>query len=387
MMAQRPAGSETAGIYVHIPFCRSKCAYCAFTSYPVAGHDPEAYLNALAQEIGFYQEQAWCRGYLFSSLFIGGGTPTILTAPQLTSLLNRLRTSFAFTDEAEISVEANPDTVDAAKLAALRAAGVNRLSLGIQTFNDATLRRIGRPHTAADGEQAVALAREAGFRNLNLDLIYGLPGQSPTDWRQTLALAVALAPEHLSAYQLSIDPGSNFAELSTAGKLQLPDEECEAEMAEDVVSSLAAANYGRYEISNYARPGYQCRHNLGYWHNHSYLGLGVGAVGCLSGLRLRNIGEPQRYQDCWAHRQPAWLEAEGLDRDRAFRETVVMGLRLLAGLNLAELQNRFGIEPQQYYGATLNKLIARDLLEVIGHHLRLTTRALPVANQVLAELV
>jgi oxygen-independent coproporphyrinogen-3 oxidase len=382
-----PTLAAMAGIYVHIPFCRSKCGYCAFTSYPVAGHDPAGYLEALAREIDFYREQEWCRGRLFSSLFLGGGTPTILAPRQLTDLLARLRESFTFTAEAEISVETNPNTVDPENLACLRAAGVNRLSIGLQSLSDPILAGIGRSHTAAEGEQAVTLARAAGFTNLSLDLIHGLPGQSPALFRQDLERAVALEPEHLSVYQLSIEPGSRFAELAAAGQLARPDEDSEAEMAEETVASLTAAGYERYEISNYAKPGYRCRHNLHYWHNRSYLGLGAGAVGCLSGLRLRNSPDPELYAGCWRAGRPAWLEAEALDREGAFRETVIMGLRLIAGIDLHELRARFDLDPRLYYGSTLERLLARGLLELSATHLRLTVHALPVANQVLAELV
>lgn len=386
-MAGPTAGPEPAGIYIHIPFCRSKCGYCAFASYPLAGYDPEAYLGALYREIAFYREQAWCRGRIFDSLFLGGGTPTILGGAQLTGLLDALRASFIVSPDAEISVESNPNTVDAAKLAALATAGVNRLSLGIQTFDDPTLRRIDRTHSAAEGEGAVNLARQAGFTNLSLDLIYGLPGQSPPAWRETLARAVALTPEHLSVYQLSIESGSRFAELATAGKLTLPDEASETEMAEETVIHLSRAGFERYEISNYARPGYRCRHNLNYWHNRSWLGLGAGAVGALAGLRLRNSADPRHYQQCWEGGQPAWVEAEGLDRERSFRETVIMGLRLIEGLDLTELGDRFGIDLREYYGQTLARLVTKGLLELTDTRLRLTAQALPVANQVLVELV
>lgn len=382
-----PNSPESPGIYVHIPFCPSKCGYCAFASWPVAGHHPESYLAALAREIEFYREQEWSRGRVFDSLFLGGGTPTILNGEQLSRLLVHLRASFTFSPEAEISVETNPNTVDAAKLAALAAAGVNRLSIGIQSFDDRTLQRIDRSHTAAQGEEALLLARNAGFSNLSLDLIYGLPDQTPADWRQTLARAVALHPEHLSVYQLSLDSGSRFAERAASGKLALPDEESETAMAEETVRYLARAGFERYEISNYAKPGHRCRHNLNYWHNNSWLGLGAAAVGSLDGLRFRNEADPECYQRCWEKGHPAWVEAEGLDRERYFRETVIMGLRLLDGLDPAELRNRFGIEVREYYGETLAQLVAKGLLELTESRLRLTRRALPVANQVLAELV
>ena len=386
MLPPSPA-PESAGIYLHIPFCLSKCDYCAFPSRPLAGHDLDGYLDALAGEIDFYRGQGWCRGRIFDSLFLGGGTPTILGREQLTGLLTRLRAAFNLRPEAEITVETNPNTVDLEKLTAVREAGANRLSIGIQSFDDRILRRIGRSHTAAQGEQAVALARRAGFSNLSLDLIYGLPGQSPADWRRALARALALAPEHLSAYQLSIDQGSHFAGQIERGHLILPGEKAVAEMAEETVQLLTAAGFARYEISNYARPGFQCRHNLGYWRNRSWLGLGAGAVGCLSGLRLRNSEEPGVYTTRWRRGEPAWIEAEGLDRERSFRETVVMGLRLLDGLDLAGLRDRFGTDLQEYYGDTLTQLLAKGLLTLTANNLRLTARALPLANQVMTELV
>jgi oxygen-independent coproporphyrinogen-3 oxidase len=387
LMSELAASPQAAGIYVHLPFCRSKCDYCAFASYPLAGHDLSGYLTALALEVDFYREQEWCRGRDFCSLFLGGGTPTILEPRQLTELLARLRGAFNFRDDAEISVETNPNTITLEKLTTLRVAGVNRLSIGIQSFDDKILRKIGRTHTAAEGVRAVALARQAGYTNLSLDLIYGLPGQTPAHFRDSLKQAVDLGPEHLSVYQLSLDAGSRFAELAQAGQLDLPDEEIEAEMAECTVAYLDEAGYQRYEISNYARPGKQCRHNLNYWRNRSYLGLGAGAVACLSGLRLRNSAVPERYIAAWTAGQPAWIEAEALDRQGSFRETVIMGLRLIDGIELRELRERYSLDPRLYYGRTLERLLAGDLLELTATHLRLTARALPVANQVLADLV
>jgi oxygen-independent coproporphyrinogen-3 oxidase len=386
-MAESSGTPRTAGLYVHLPFCLSKCDYCAFASYPVAGRDLAGYLAALAREIEFYRKEEWCRHHRFTSLFLGGGTPTILETRQLTDLLARLREAFRIDPDAEVSVETNPNTVTLDKLASLRAAGVNRLSIGIQSFDDAILQKIGRTHTAAEGRRAVALARKARFVNLSLDLIYGLPGQTPALFRDSLQEAVECAPEHLSVYQLSLDQGSRFAELAEAGQLELPDEESEAEMAETAVTYLAGAGYRRYEISNYARPGFQCRHNLLYWRNRSYLGLGAGAVGCLSGLRLRNSAVPERYIEAWQEGRPAWIEAESLDREGSFRETVIMGLRLLEGIDLAELRQRFGLEPHRYYGPTLEKLFARGMLEETDGRLRLSDQALPIANQVLSELV
>ena len=270
------------GLYIHIPFCRSKCGYCAFVSFPIKNSDPISYLAALHKEIDFWSKRA--QGNKFGSIFIGGGTPTILSTEKLTTLLTVLQEKFSISSDAEITIETNPNTIDLAKLAKLRTNGFNRLSIGIQSFNDRTLRLIDRTHNAAEGTKAAYLTREAGFNNLNLDLIYGLPGQTIKDWRDTLGEALALEPDHLSAYQLSIDPGSRFAEKVAQDNLQLPDDDQVAIMAENTLEILRTSNLERYEISNYAQPGQQCRHNLIYWHNGDYLGLGAGAVSNWSGL-------------------------------------------------------------------------------------------------------
>lgn len=373
------------GLYIHIPFCRSKCGYCAFVSFPIKDCEPAAYLAALAKEIDFWGKRA--EASTFDSIFIGGGTPTILAPEALTGLFGHLRQRFSISRDAEITIETNPNTVDLAKMTTLRSHGVNRLSIGIQSFNDQTLGRIDRSHSAAEGVKAVHLAREAGFTNVNLDLIYGLPGQTVTEWQDTLGAALALAPEHLSAYQLSIDPGSGFAEQVAQGNLKLPDDEQVALMAESTLEIMAASGLARYEISNYAKPGYQCRHNLIYWHNGTYLGLGCGAVANWAGLRIRNVPEPELYRKRALNGEPPWLEGEALPREASFRETVIMGLRLPAGLDLNSLRARFNLDPEEYYGAILQKLVHNKMIEIVAGRMRLSATALPFANQVLAELV
>ncbi|MCK4839479.1 MAG: coproporphyrinogen III oxidase family protein, partial [Desulfobulbaceae bacterium] len=221
----------------------------------------------------------------------------------------------------------------------------------------------------------------------NLDLIYGLPGQTVAEWQETLEEALALKPDHLSAYQLSIDPGSRFAERVEQGNLQLPDDDQVGMMAEDTLAIMGSSSLERYEISNYARPGHRCRHNLIYWHNSQYLGLGAGAVANWSGLRIRNTPNPKLYARRLLNEEPAWLETEALPREASFRETVIMGLRLPEGINLTSLQERFGLDPEEYYGETLQTLIRRKMIEIKLGRLRLTEAALPFANQALAELV
>jgi len=375
------------GIYLHIPFCRSKCGYCAFISYPIHSHDPGKYLAALHHEIEYYASQSWAGKQTFGSIFIGGGTPTILAASEISGLLKSLRHKFRISPDAEISVETNPNAISREKLAELRAAGVNRLSIGIQSFCDPILKGINRTHTAAEGMEAVKMARAAGFSNLNLDLIYGLPDQTMDDWSATLQQAFELAPEHLAVYQLGLDSGSAFAARAERGELSLPDEESEADMAEKTIELLTETNFERYEISNYARRGFRCRHNLIYWRNGFYIGMGAGAVSCLSGLRIRNVLEPKTYQQLLTDNIPPYLEAETLDRQARFRETVIMGLRMLEGIDLDDLKNRFSIDPEKYYGDLLTSLAQQELVEITAGRMKLTEKALPVANQILSKLV
>ncbi len=374
------------GLYIHIPYCRTKCGYCSFNSEACPGAGPGVYLKALQAEMARLAA-GWAKGRVFFSIFIGGGTPTIYDGAALAGLLRECRARLAWIDSPEITIETNPNTVTAGKLLACREAGANRLSIGVQAFDDRLLAAIGRSHSAAQAEHAVSMARQAGCANLNLDLIYGLPTQGLSDWRQSLEMAMALAPEHLALYELSIEPGTVFAERSARGELPLPDEDAVAEMAELGHELLARQGYRRYEISNYARPGFECRHNLNYWQNGPYVGLGAGAVSSFDGLRLKNIEDPARYLARVQAGLVAFQEGEALDLAASFRESVVMGLRMLAGVSVAALRERYGLEPQTYYGATLEKLCALGLLGLDQERLWLTDKALPVANQVLVELV
>lgn len=374
------------GLYIHIPFCRSKCGYCAFNSQACAGAAPDAYLEALALELTRVAT-GWGQGRLFTSIFIGGGTPTIYPGAALARFLDRCRGLLHVAEEVEITVETNPNTVTAETLAALAARGVNRLSIGVQSFADPLLAAIGRTHSAAQAVAAVTLAREAGFTNINLDLIYGLPNQTLDDWRETLETALALAPEHLALYELSVEAGTPFAEREARGQLPLPDDDGMAEMELLAQELLAAPGYRRYEISNYARPGCECRHNLNYWHNGPYLGLGAGAVSSFDGLRLTNLHDPEAYMARINSGLPAFTEGEALGLAASFRESVIMGLRLLAGVRRADLVARYGLDPVSYYGETLARFLEQGLVAMDDERLWLTGKALPVAHQVLSALV
>ncbi|MDF1613996.1 radical SAM family heme chaperone HemW [Desulfurivibrio dismutans] len=375
-----------AGLYVHIPFCLGKCSYCAFVSWPCR-RPPAGYPAALLSQARQLAALPWSRQRCFTTIFIGGGTPTMYPAAVLNELLAELRQLFAISPAAEISLEANPDTLRPELLAELRRGGFNRISLGVQSFTDELLQKIGRRHDAVGARQAVAWARQAGFANLNLDLIYGLPGQSRRQWAADLAVALELAPEHLAIYQLTPEEETPLGRAVAAGELVLPDQDLCAEFEQDARRSLLTAGYEHYEVANYCRPGYACRHNLNYWHNGSYLGLGAAAVSCLAGLRLMNVASPGRYRRLLAAGRAPYAEAEALGLAASFRETVIMGLRLRRGLRLAELEQRFALTPRHYYGTILDELIAQGLLVMDHERIALSERGFALANQVLHRLV
>ena len=382
----KPA-KKPGSIYLHIPFCRSKCAYCAFNSYPARQFDIDAYLAALNREIAVMADHPLIRRKKFFTLFIGGGTPTIYSGSRLARLIRSCRKLYHFIGRPEISVETNPNQISLKTLNGLQKAGANRLSIGIQSFADPLLKKLGRGHTAGEGLEAIELARKAGFTNINLDLIYGLPGQNLRDWRQTLETALASRPEHLAIYELMVEKNSAFGALATTGRLELPHENIVDDMEELTRKFLQTAGFVRYEIANYARPGYECAHNINYWKNGTYLGLGAGAVSGLDNMRITHVPDPDQYRKLVTSDKPPFAKAECLCRNALFRETVIMGLRMTAGIEMTALESRFGLVPSDYYGPILKKCLDRDLLEICGDHLRLTEKSLPVANQVLSELV
>ncbi|MBE3578160.1 MAG: radical SAM family heme chaperone HemW [Limnochordales bacterium] len=391
-----------AGIYVHIPFCRRKCFYCDF---PVLAARREAtvsrYVDALIREIELWGEQMQA-GWLasgrsgeagqFVSLYLGGGTPTYLNSSQLLRLLAVLRQHFPLTPDAEITLEANPDreSLTEEKLAALRAAGVNRLSLGAQVFDDGYLRAIGRDHNVRDIESAFILARRAGFTNINLDLIFALPGQSIEEWQLTLERALALQPEHLSCYSLIFEEGTLFERWRAQGRVDPVPEETELKMYELACNLVSAAGLRQYEISNFARPGRESRHNLLYWRYQNWLGLGAGAHSHWGDRRWANLWPPGRYED---RLQEAILPIDtgtelSLSIEEMMEEMVIMGLRLIEGVSGQEFARRFGRSLDEVYGDTITRLVGAGFLARTPEgRIRLTRRGLPVGNAIFAEFL
>ncbi|MGQ9516420.1 MAG: radical SAM family heme chaperone HemW [Anaerolineae bacterium] len=379
------------GLYLHIPFCKAKCMYCDFAS--VAGR-PEwftPYTEAICAEIAGAPARfpAIPADQLPpQTVYIGGGTPSILPIPLLERILQALRWAFPLPAEAEISLEANPGTVDRGGLRRLRALGINRLSIGVQSFLDSELRLLGRIHTAEEARQAFRWAREAGFDNLNIDLIFGLPRQSLGDWMQSLEEALDLAPQHISLYALSVEEGTPLAEMIERGKLPALDDDQMADMYIYAGERLEQAGYLHYEISNWALPGWMCRHNLGTWRNEPYLGFGAAAHSHLGRRRWWNVRDPQTYM--------ARIEAglsptdgeEALSEEMDMAETMILGLRLVQeGVEVERFRRRYGRTPAEAYPDVLTRLAAQGLIEISSERIRLTRHGRLLGNQVFAQFL
>ena len=361
---------ETLGLYLHVPFCRSKCAYCDFYSLPREEGRIPAYVDALCARISRWGPRA--AGLPVDTVYLGGGTPSLLGPVGVHRVLAAVREHFSLLPGAEVTLECNPDSADAALLAGAREAGVTRLSLGVQTAQDALLRRLGRPHTFADAVAAVGRARAAGFDNVSLDLICGLPGETEGSLTETLDRVLALSPEHLSVYGLKVEPGTPLWHQVQAGTARLPDEDTQADRYLRVCRTLARAGYDQYEISNFARPGFESRHNLRYWRLQPYLGLGPGAHSDFAGRRF-----------AWARDLDAFLRGEDLlEEDAAIppeereRERVMLGLR-----------TREGIDPARVPEDLAARLVQAGLAQMEKGRFRLTAQGFLVSNAVILRLL
>lgn len=379
---------QRAGLYVHVPFCRRKCGYCSFYSFAPQPGDLERFTSALRMQLQQVAELPAVRELSFATVFFGGGTPSVLPPLVLAQLLAELHRFFRFSiEEPEITVEINPGTIDGVGLLELRRAGFNRLSIGVQSLDDSELALLGRIHSSEEALAIIGAARRAGFDNLSFDLMYGLPGQTVSSWQATLDRALTLAPVHLSMYELTVEPETPFACQAQAGAWTLPSEEEVMMMMAAIDSAIAGSPLQRYEISNYAVPGRESRHNCNYWDNGTYLGLGPGAVSAMEGKRRSAVTDLAKYCRLVEAGQSVWLDEERLDPESAFRETVVMGLRMIGGVSVNRLRQRFGLDLTAYYGSTLDRLIGQGLLILQGDQLRLSPQGLPLANRVMAELV
>ena len=411
-------------LYLHIPFCASRCHYCDFNTYAGLEALFEPYVSALCEEI---RRTGELRGRPPArTVFIGGGTPTVLPVPLLAQALDACFTAFDLDPSAEITCEANPGTADQAHYSALRALGVNRLSLGVQSFDDRELRWLGRIHTAVEAERAFSQARAAGFENINLDLIFGLPGswtQEAESWERTLERAVALGPEHLSLYSLTVEHGAPLARQVRSGRIPAPDDDLAADLYQAACDTLAQQDYVHYEISNWARSAnqqishqpsaigrqlpasasrfpaspnplipasslYSCQHNLVYWRHEPYLGFGAGAHSFDGARRWWNVRSVPRYiARVEAGRSPR-AGGERIDRRLAMGETMMLGLRLLEeGVPDERFRARFGLDLEDVFSVEIGDLVARGLLERLPDRVRLTPAGVLLGNRVFAEFM
>ena len=387
-------------LYLHIPFCTSKCGYCDFNSYEGLDHLTEGYTDALLGELDLWAPAA--RDFRVRTVFFGGGTPSLTAIDDIRAFTDRIRQRYNVAPDAEWSLEANPGELTREHLEGLRALGINRLSIGVQSLHDDELALLERAHSAERAIEAVAAARAAGFDNLNLDFIFGLIDQPLARWQDTLERAIELAPEHLSCYALTVEPGTALYYQVAKGQLPEPDPDVVADHYEWTRKRLARAGYRQYEISNWARPGFECKHNLVYWRAEAYLGLGAGAHSFFAGRRFANLDAPNRYIEAISEsleeraatgagslRQIAGGETPNELTLRA--DTMILGLRLLEGVSSTEFAARFGLTTDQAFPTAIEHHIATGLLTRVpppdGDRLRLTPRGLLLSNEVFVDLL
>ena len=371
-------------LYLHMPFCVRKCAYCDFLSFPTDQETQNLYTRRLREDI-----DAMGKKYgdiPVDTIFIGGGTPSVPDSALIVGIMEHVRKAFHVAEGAEISMEANPGTVTREKLTDYRRAGINRLSFGLQSANDRELKLLGRIHTWAEFLESFHLARECGFTNINIDLMSALPGQTRESWKDTLKRVTDLNPEHISAYSLIIEDGTPFGEKygSEEGRKLLPDEDSEREMYHETKRFLRDCGYERYEISNYAKPGRACRHNIGYWTGLPYLGLGLGASSYMDGGRSAVNSDMKQYLE---EKPGMFTDVEKLTKKDMEEEFFYVGLRMTAGVSLPEFERRFGVSAKDVYPGLMETFVAEKAAVFQGDRFVLTDYGLDVSNYIMAQFL
>lgn len=373
------------GVYVHIPFCKQKCLYCDFPSYTGLDHLYQEYTTALCREIA--GQGGVLSGNIVDTIYIGGGTPTILPGELLAKIVNCLQSNFKIEPTAEISIEANPGTVDREKLLVLKKSGINRISFGIQTFSARLLPVIGRIHSTDEAVQAVKIAQSIGLNNINIDLMYGLPGQNIEMLQESIIQAAGLDVAHVSVYGLKVEPGTPFAKLMDDGELALPQEETEETMYDLVNQLLPQHNFMRYEISNYAKEGKECRHNLKYWRYQPYVGVGAAAHSFIAGQRLANTANVADYMRLAAVGKTAAVFREKPDTATSRAEFAFLALRTVNGLIFEEFNAYFQQDFMKYYGKVVDKLVKQQLISLQTDGIYLTPTGMKYGNIVFAAFL
>ncbi len=367
-------------LYVHMPFCVQKCLYCDFLSWHDSRENQARYVQALCREIRACQGRYPAR---VSSLFFGGGTPSVLEPGHMTEIMEALAEVFSFEPDSEMSIEANPGTVNLEKLKTYEKIGLNRISFGLQSAHNEELKALGRIHTWEEFLESYDLARQAGFDNINVDLMSGIPDQTLSSWQKTLSRVLELAPEHVSAYSLIVEEGTPFAQR----KLNLPEEEEERRMYEMTAEMLGSQGYRQYEISNYALPKRECAHNMGYWMRDDYLGLGLGAASLFDSQRWNNTDSMEEYLEKSERPEEIQVCREKLSVREQMEETMFLGLRMTEGIERERFQEEFGISVEEVYGEAVRRLEGLGLLQADGGRIYLTRKGISLSNQVFVEFL
>lgn len=374
------------GMYIHIPFCHQICFYCDFNKVFFKDQPVDAYIESIGKELALWKQEG-ALDHPLETVFLGGGTPTALTPQQLERLLELIHQYVPMAEGVEWSSEANPDELTREKMEVLYKGGVNRLSMGVQTFDQDLLKRLGRTHANDDVLRAVETAREVGFTNISFDLMYGLPGQTMAQWDETLERAFAFGMPHFSAYSLIIEPKTVFYNLMVKGKLNTVTEDLEGDMYERLMDEMEKHGLHQYEISNFAKPGHESRHNLLYWDNEEYIGVGAGAHGYVKGVRYSNHGPLKKYMEPLESGERPVLDATPVSTKAQMEEEMFLGLRKTAGVDIAHFEEKFGAPLEKVYGEILRNETTKGNLAVEQGRVKLTHKGRFVGNEVFEQFL
>ena len=373
------------GLYIHIPFCVRKCKYCDFNSFKLNIDEKKKYLSALSKEMELYKEKIGQKE--IDSIFVGGGTPSILNEEEIKILFDNINLNFKIKEDAEITMECNPGTIDEKKLLAMKESGVNRLSIGLQAVQNHHLKYIGRIHTYEEFEKNYIEAKNIGFNNINIDLMYALPNQTVEDWKETLEKIVKLNPEHISAYSLILEENTELFDMFNRKEFRLLDEDTDIEMYEYTINYLKLHGYNQYEISNYAKTGYECNHNILYWKCENYIGIGTSSAGYLNNIRYNNICEIDKYEEAVLNnKKPIEFEEFTSEKDE-IEEKIFLGLRMNEGIKFIDFEEKYNLNFEDKYKEQIEKLTKMNLIEVDNQGMRLTQKGREISNSVFVEFM
>ncbi|MDQ2084985.1 radical SAM family heme chaperone HemW [Herbivorax sp. ANBcel31] len=372
-------------LYIHIPFCMAKCYYCDFNSFPCRAEFIPAYFNALRKELIQYEKKL--KDYKVSTIFIGGGTPSLVDANNIYELMLLFRQTFYVDKDAEITIESNPGTLSLEKLDTYTKSGINRLSIGLQAIQDSFLESLGRIHNLEEFKDGYKLALKAGFKNTNIDLIFGIPGQTLDDWKETLEYVIECEPAHLSCYSLKFEENTVFGEKLNSGKIIPVSDECDRKMYWEAIEKLKEKKYQHYEISNFSKKGFESRHNLVYWKSLEYIGIGAGAHSFFKNVRYNNIASLDEYVENINRGISIKENKQLIQKKDRISEYMILGLRLIKGVDMKDFKNRFEMEVLEVYKEQIKNLKKRNLIKIDGNMLKLTPLGLDLANQVFVEFL